>query len=158
MTSHEHASSETIVVGHDGSAGADRALEIAFEWGEALAAPVLVVRTWLIDYPPAKLIEDGYVLPLDEVNAREQKSLIRHVRPLRDKHPSVPTEYRAVLGQPAEILVEIARHARVLVVGSRGRGGFAALMLGSVSEQCVHHATCPVLVVPRGQAGLDPSA
>ncbi|WP_370545048.1 universal stress protein [Herbiconiux sp. VKM Ac-1786] len=67
-------------------------------------------------------------------------------------------EYRAVLGQPAETLLGIARKARMLVVGSRGRGGFTALMLGSVSEQCVHLATCPVLVVPSRQEDLKQRA
>lgn len=153
MSSPERASTESIVVGHDGSAGADGALEIAFELAGALRAPLLVVRTWLIDYPPAKLLDDGYVLPLDEVDARERRALIRHVQPLSDKHPDIAIEYRAVLGQPAETLLAIARDARMLVVGSRGRGGFTALMLGSVSEQCVRHATCPVLVVPRRTAG-----
>lgn len=157
MTPLEQASSRTIVVGHDGSEGADRALEEAFEMAEALVAPLLVVRCWLIDYPPAKLIEDGYVLPIDEVGARERETLTRHVRPFHDTHPTVEIEYRAELGQPAETLLAIARNARMLVVGSRGRGGFSALLLGSVSEQCVHHATCPVLVVPRRQGGLTAS-
>lgn len=147
------ASPGTIVVGHDGSRGADQALESALELAEALAAPVMVVRTWLIDYPPAKLMEDGYVLTFDEVGTRERDSLTRHIRPILERHPSVQLECRAVLGQPAATLVAIAHDARMLVVGSRGKGGFTALMLGSVSEQCVRHANCPVLVVHSGHRG-----
>jgi nucleotide-binding universal stress UspA family protein len=56
----------------------------------------------------------------------------------------------AVRGSPATALLDIARGADLLVVGNRGRGGFRGLLLGSVSEVCVHHATCPVAVV-RGE-------
>ena len=61
--------------------------------------------------------------------------------------PSVPCEGRALEGQPADVLLQAARDATLLVVGCRGRGGFASLLLGSVSQQVVHHAPCPVTVV-----------
>ena len=62
-------------------------------------------------------------------------------------HPSVQCEGATLEGQPAEVLVHEARDASLIVVGNRGRGGFASLLLGSVSQQVVHHAPCPVLVV-----------
>jgi nucleotide-binding universal stress UspA family protein len=52
-------------------------------------------------------------------------------------------------GQPAEVLVEAAEDADLLVVGSRGLGGFRGLLLGSVGQQCAHHARCPVVIVPK---------
>ena len=157
MTTPKRAPAGTVVVGHDGAEGADRALQTALEVAEALEAPVQVVRCWLIGYPPAELIEDGYVLPIDEIDSRERRALIRRVRPFHDEHPTVRIECRAERGQPVETFLAIARDARMLVVGSRGRGGFAALLLGSVSELCLHHAACPVLVVPRRRGGAHAS-
>lgn len=61
--------------------------------------------------------------------------------------PLVACEGRAIEGQPAAILLKEAQDADMIVVGSRGRGGFASLLLGSVSQQVVHHATCPVVVL-----------
>jgi nucleotide-binding universal stress UspA family protein len=66
-----------------------------------------------------------------------------------DKPESVTVT--AVAGFPAETLIHASRDSDLLVVGSRGGGGFASLVLGSVSNQVVHHATCPVVVVPAGK-------
>ncbi len=57
-----------------------------------------------------------------------------------------------VEGNPAAALLDAARDADLLVVGTRGRGGFKGLLVGSVSQQCTHHARCPVVVVPPGAA------
>lgn len=71
-------------------------------------------------------------------------------RPLRAKHPGVKIESRVVEGHPAPVLVEASKGADLLVVGSRGHGEFAGMLLGSVSEHCVSNAPCPVLVL-RGE-------
>jgi len=62
----------------------------------------------------------------------------------------VEIERRVVEGRPAAVLVNESQGADLLVVGSRGHGGFAGLLLGSVSQQCAHHAACPVVIVHRG--------
>ena len=66
--------------------------------------------------------------------------------------PSVPCDGEVLEGQPAEVLLERAKDASLIVVGSRGRGGFASLLLGSVSQQVVQHAPCPVLVIRPAKA------
>ncbi|GAA4612060.1 hypothetical protein GCM10023195_51450 [Actinoallomurus liliacearum] len=65
----------------------------------------------------------------------------------------VSIKVRAITGVPAEELLNASAGTDLLVVGSRGHGGFARLLLGSVSSQCVHHADCPVVVVPSRPRG-----
>ncbi len=62
----------------------------------------------------------------------------------------VEIEKKVVEGEPAPALLEAARDASMLVVGSRGLGGFSGLLLGSVSQQCAHHATCALVIVREG--------
>jgi nucleotide-binding universal stress UspA family protein len=145
------AAPHSIVVGHDGSTSAAEALELAVELAEALKAPLVVVRSWSIDTAPKAPEEEfGYVSSFAEISVVVNAELRDDTRAEAEAHPSVTFDYRVELGQPAEVLIRIAARARMLVVGSRGRGGFRSLLLGSVSEQCVHHALCPVLVVrPR---------
>jgi nucleotide-binding universal stress UspA family protein len=69
------------------------------------------------------------------------------VEQVRSDHPTVTVETAVIQGPPARVLVDLSADADLLVIGSRGRGGFSGLLLGSVSQQCVHHAHCPVTVV-----------
>lgn len=145
------ASSDSIVVGHDGSKGADNALVTALEFAEQLSAPVVVVRAWGIATAPRPAHwAFGYVCSFDEYSAAVQDELMRDGRAAIGTFQLVPVTYRAVHGAPSTILIAVSQHARMLVVGTRGRGGLAGLLLGSVSERCVRHATCPVLVVRGG--------
>ena len=143
--------SGSIVVGHDGSVDAQRSLEQAFELAEKLDAPLCVVRTWSIDTTPhGTLVDFGIVASFAQVSEKVCVLLESESKTAAEKHPSVAVSYRAAFGHAAEILLGLSTDARMLVVGSRGLGGFRSLLLGSVSEQCVRHAGCPVLVVrPR---------
>jgi nucleotide-binding universal stress UspA family protein len=138
----------TIVVGNDGSAAAARTLDLTLELAEKLGAAVTVLRVWNIgSAPPHSLFKEGYVSSFEEVSAEVGTRLEHDTHAARARHPGVAVVCRAVHGQPAEALIDASTGATMLVVGSRGRGGFNALRLGSVSEQCVRHAFCPVLVV-----------
>lgn len=138
-----------IVVGHDGSANADHALGVALDLAAGLAVPVTIVRAWSIDTAPRPANwEFGYVSSYSDYAAAVTERLTEDVSGAVAAHPGLAVEYRVALGGPAKTLIEVSRGSRMLVVGSRGRGGLAGMLLGSVSEQCVRHADCPVLVVP----------
>ena len=142
------APSNSIVVGHDGSDCADYALAMALELADQLHVPVVVVRAWSIATAPRPSSwEFGYVSSFDEYFSAVHDELVRDARTSVENHLAVVVSYRAVHASPAKSLIALSRDARILVVGSRGRGGLTGMLLGSVSEQCVRHATCPVLVV-----------
>ncbi|MFT2752969.1 universal stress protein [Clavibacter sp. Sh2088] len=140
----------SVVVGHDGSAAAQAALDQALELAAALAAPVVVVRTWSIDTaPPGAVFHDGFAASFAEIGETVEERLRADTASSARRHPELDVHLRSVLSQPAETLIALSHDARMLVVGSRGLGGFAGMLLGSVSDRCVRHARCPVLVVPR---------
>ena len=145
----EPGPSTGIVVGHDGSADADQALRVALDLAADLSVPVTIVRAWSIDTAPRPANwEFGYVSSFSDYADAVTARLTADTHAAVAGHPDLTVEYRVALGGPAKALIEVSRGSRMLVVGSRGRGGLAGMLLGSVSEQCVRHADCPVLVVP----------
>jgi nucleotide-binding universal stress UspA family protein len=137
----------SIVVGHDGSPGAARALDEALVLARALDTPVVVVRAWsLATAPRAASWEFGYIPPFDEYAEEVRLALVRDTQAQVAAFPEVPIEYLVAHESPATCLVELSHDARMLVVGARGLGGLAGMLLGSVGDQCVRHAACPVLV------------
>ena len=94
----------------------------------------------------------------DEMSAAVHDHLVNDTAADVARFPRLPVEHRAVHASPAKALVELSRDALILVVGSPGLGGFAGLVLGSVSEQCVRHAACSVLVVRRRPQSAAPRA
>ena len=137
----------TIVVGHDRSEGADTALEVALRLASDIGAPVTVVRAWSMataPRPPGWTF--GYVPSDDEIADAVRVELESDLRALVGRVPDVAVTCRAYHAGPARCLIEASRGARMLVVGCRGIGGLRELVLGSVSDQCVRHAHCPVLV------------
>lgn len=143
----------TIVVGHDGSGHADEAVREAFEMASALGEPLLVVRAFsTMTAPRPEDVEFGYHPTIDELKDEVDKVLAAALADRAAQHPQVALSSRGVHGDPAKALLRLSESARLLVVGSRGRGGVAAMLLGSVSDQCVRESRCPVLVARRRDA------
>ena len=136
-----------VVVGVDGSAGSRRALRRAAVEAIAHQATLVVVMAWgLFDQPGDGSFDPHY----DAGRARDalQRIVDDEVTPSQPE-----TVLQVVNDLPARALLEAGEGAWLLVVGSRGLGGFQGLLLGSVSQQVVHHAACPVLVVPEPRPG-----
>jgi nucleotide-binding universal stress UspA family protein len=138
----------TIVVGVDGSAGAQTALEFALEEARLRGADVKAVCAWHI---PIVLYNAGWVpVPLDpaEYEGFARSALEKSLEDAGAADSGVNVTSVTKEGHGADVLVAEARGADLLVVGSRGLGGFRGLLLGSVSQQCAQHAPCPVAIVP----------
>ncbi len=134
----------TIVVGVDGSDGAREALLHALGEARLRGARLRAVTAWHMSTMGA-----GLASGIDPTVFEESASAVLDsaLDALDDQADGVEIERVVRMGQPAQVLVEEARGADLLVVGSRGHGGFAGLLLGSVSHQCAMHASCPVVVV-----------
>lgn len=132
-----------IVVGVDGSASSKQALAWALRYAGTTGLPVTAILAWEI---PANYGTAAMVLPAVEFANGAKRELKHVVDEVTAAFPQVHVDLRVVEGHPAKILLKEAEHAQLLVVGSRGHGGFVRTILGSVSQYCVNHAKCPVLV------------
>nr|WP_225321079.1 universal stress protein [Streptomyces luteolifulvus] len=132
-----------IVVGVDGSEASKAALRWAARQAELTGAELRPVQAWR---PPPT-----YGIPVDysdtDFEEHTRENLRRTVEEMLGEHPKVSAAPQVVEGHPSSVLPAAARDADLLVVGSHGRGAFKGMLLGSVSQHCVQHATCPVLVV-----------
>jgi nucleotide-binding universal stress UspA family protein len=138
---------QTIVVGVDGSHGAEAALRFAVGEARLRGATLRAVHAWTL---PPVLATSGMAPPrtpgyLEQLAADAERLLDRALGEITNGGPHV--ERVVVRGAPVRVLLEAAEGADLLVVGSRGRGGFAGLLLGSVSQQCAQHAPCPIVIV-----------
>jgi len=138
---------ERIVVGVDGSRWSKDALRWAAQEAQRSGASLQVVMIW--DDPARDMWIPSSPPGVDRL-AQTRRAVSRVVRSVLGEHPTVVVETSVVEGSPGHALVEAAKGAELLVVGSRGRGGFAGALFGSVSLHCVSHAPCPVVVV-RGK-------
>jgi nucleotide-binding universal stress UspA family protein len=138
---------QEIAVGVDGPPAGDSTLAFAFEEAAMRGARLRAVHVW--SDPGTGL---GGMTPLvydPEQIAGEQTHRLNDVlTPWRDKYPEVQVVVEVVHGRPVRILAGVSARADLLVVGTRGLGGFTGLMLGSVSHGLLHHAHCPLAVVP----------
>lgn len=131
-----------IVVGLDGSDVSKAALRWALQYASRTNATVDAVIAW--NFPAG--YEWGPVVVDQDFEAAAGKTLSGAVDEVVRDFPDVAVEQAVIRGGAGAVLVDRSQGAELLVVGSRGRGGFAGLLLGSVSQQCVQHARCPVVV------------
>lgn len=133
----------SIVVGVDGSDGARRALEWAIDEAKLRDATLHLVHSWMFTAPVP--LPDGGIAPADFEGAAN--AILDDACALVGDGVAVVRE--VANDNAAHALVRCSEGADLVVVGARGLGGFKGLLLGSVSEQVVHHARCPIVVVPR---------
>jgi nucleotide-binding universal stress UspA family protein len=138
-----HVTEGTVVAGFDGSPAAGGALRWAAAQAAITGGHLDLVTAW--EFPTSW--GNSLPLPSDYDPARDAEAMVDPVLArLRTDYPSLDIHAHVVEGHPGDVLVEASRHADLLVVASRGHRAFAGVVLGSVSQHCVTHADCPVVV------------
>lgn len=139
-----------IVVGVDGSEQSRKAARFAASWADHLNRDLTMVATW----QPQTMVgmAGGWALPMmhdagDQIEAATLSMLEDVAKEASEDYPELAITCKAISGEPADALLRSAEEASALVVGSRGRGGFAGLLLGSVSHRVIHSAPIPVCIV-----------
>jgi nucleotide-binding universal stress UspA family protein len=145
------AGSGRIVVGVDGSSSSEEALRWALGQARLTGRPVEAVISWsvLVDYGLGR----AGPVPAVDWEGMATRALQETVAAAVDPDDSDRVSQRVLMGYPARVLLDAAAEAALLVVGSRGRGGFRGMLLGSTSQNVVARAPCPVVVV-RSSADL----
>jgi nucleotide-binding universal stress UspA family protein len=133
-----------IVVGVDGSSHSEEALRWALGQARLTGQPVEAVTSWRI---PAVGVDGAAALLVLDWEGDAVSTLRDTVAKVVDPADADRVSQRTVMGHPAKVLLEAAADASLLVIGSRGRGGFTGMLLGSVSQNVVARAACPVVVV-----------
>ncbi|MCC5478346.1 universal stress protein [Streptomyces barringtoniae] len=138
----EHITEEPayFVVGVDGSEHSAAAVDVAFEEAALRGARLRALLVW----------EPGALRVFDEHQPQQEcrRLLSEIVAGRHARYPEVDLHHEVLVGHPVQVLTDASAHALGLVVGTRGRGGFAGMLLGSVSQGVLHHARCPLIAVP----------
>ncbi|WP_369053349.1 universal stress protein [Kineococcus terrestris] len=138
-----------VVVGHDGSRGADDALAVAADHAQALGEPLLVVRAWRTALVPLDAWSGQvWVEAQDAEREGHREELAELAERLRAERPGLELRTDLVEGEASDALLAAADGSRLLVVGTRGRGAFLTVLLGSTSHDVLQRAPGPVVVVP----------
>ncbi|MFI6358134.1 universal stress protein [Streptomyces sp. NPDC050743] len=138
----EHVTEEPayFVVGVDGSEHSAAAVDVAFEEAALRGARLRALLVW----------EPGPLRVFDEHQPQQEcrRLLSEIVAGRQARYPEVDLHHEVLVGHPVQVLTDASAHALGLVVGTRGRGGFTGMLLGSVSQGVLNHARCPVIAVP----------
>ena len=147
MTGNSGRQGGRIVVGVDGSPSSKAALAWAVRQAALTGAKVDAVHAW--HNPVSYSYGYGYamVLPVPDLEKFARHALDEAIAAVADLAPGVEIRPVVVEDNPAQALLDAAKGADLLGVGSRGHGGFTEALLGSVGQHCVHHADCPVVVI-----------
>jgi nucleotide-binding universal stress UspA family protein len=147
--------SGAVVVGVDGSSVSESAVAIAFEEASARGADLIAVHAWLefVSAAPS-LYANQLLFDWAPIENQQREILAERLAGWQEKYPDV-TVHRVVSREekPAQALQFHAADAQLLVVGSRGHGGFVGMLLGSTSRKLIHDAPCPLMVVRPSAAG-----
>ena len=141
---------QRIVVGIDGSETAQRALRWAIDEARRRDARLDVIHVWHMPFVGVTPYSPPPQWDMADFEAEAERELKRSVE--AEDTTGVEVHRVLAIGSAAGTLIDNGKGADLIVVGSRGRGGFVGLLLGSVSQQVVHHAPCPVVVVPADAA------
>ncbi|HET6987702.1 MAG TPA: universal stress protein [Kribbella sp.] len=136
-----------IVIGYDGSPGSQNALRWATAEAVRELAPLRIVEAFelvIVSRP-----SPGEIVPLEAVRTAREKGLETVAESIRLQHPALQVETTLVGGATVPAVLGEAEHARLVVLGSRGLGGWSGLLVGSVAVQVTTHAQCPVVVIPN---------
>lgn len=136
-----------IVVGIDGSRGSESALRFAAQEAELHNVKLRVVTVWHVGRSVYMSTSALAQIDPDAMEADALQVAGEEVERVLGPQPSENIEVVARQGDAAPVLIDESKRAQILVVGSRGHGGFAGLLLGSVGQQCASHAVCPVVIV-----------
>jgi nucleotide-binding universal stress UspA family protein len=143
-----------VVVGMDGSSASEAAVAIAFEEASARAAELVAVHAWdAFASNTEYLYARQFLINWAPMEEREREILAERLAGWQEKYPDVTVRRELTLEKPAHALLEYGATAQLVVVGSRGRGGFAGMLLGSVSQKLIHQATCPLIVARPAASG-----
>jgi nucleotide-binding universal stress UspA family protein len=144
MAAPEGRADPIVLVGIDGSEHSLDALRWAARYARAVGALLRPIVAW--SHPA---YTDFVEVPAEEYEPVARADLEDALHLLRSEFSDVAIDPQVVYGLPAAVLIDASKDADLLVVGTRGHGGFTGMLLGSVSQHCVHHAACPVVVVVR---------
>jgi nucleotide-binding universal stress UspA family protein len=136
-----------VVVGVDGSPASEAAIGFAFDAASTRGVPLTAVMTWtdfLVDSP---YNEARLAIDWEQVQEAERRLLAQRMAGWQEKYPDVHVDRVVLRDRPVRALLKLAEDAQLLVVGSRGHGGFTGMLLGSTSQALVYHAPCPLAVV-----------
>ncbi len=137
-----------VVLGMDGSPANEPAIAVAFDEASSRGADLVAVHSWLsFSAGTAHTLGQQVLDDFDVVEANEGELLAERLAGWQEKYPDVAVRRVVARDHPVRCLLDHSADVRLLVVGSRGRGGFSGMLTGSTSQALIHHATCPLLVV-----------